>query len=327
MAPNESVTGRRAVFTLAFLRKDWSSALREHPAHTFQPLPDVLAAWEGEGIDAGVFHKGVEEARHRFTGYGLAEMLPFERVAVACRSSRSGAFGGFHHPDQGYRHLQMVSVLTMYGPMGQPVPERPTFALLDLLRAYVHDCLHYGSRRRYVDVAGEVVRTQYGINFRRPGGRSYSAADSEDSAHTRNLGVVMEGACDREARAVTRLTAARWGVAEPADAFGALAYRDVTGTLAEADIGAGAEVLTGCAEKVRYAEALRGYESGVGRRYAGFLGEFAPGEEDWCHALIVGAIISGDVAPLGAWLDDRHGPGAFAGLFRAADYFAPDGRA
>jgi hypothetical protein len=35
------------------------------------------------------------------------------------------------------------------------------------------------------------------------------------------------------------------------------------------------------------------------------------------HSQIVAAMISGDLAPLEAWLDARHGPGSFAGMFRA----------
>ncbi len=116
----------------------------------------------------------------------------------------------------------MFSIVTMYGPMGNAIPQRPDLALLDLVRAYAHDCLHYGSRRRYVDVAGTPTRTQYGINFRRTSGRTYSAADPDGTPHTRNLGIVMEGACDREARRITRELAVRFGVCEPEDTAGRL---------------------------------------------------------------------------------------------------------
>ncbi|MFB7600544.1 hypothetical protein [Streptomyces sp. NPDC056160] len=215
-----------------------------------------------------------------------------------------------------------MAVITMYGPMERRNPERPELALLDLLRAYAHDCLHYGSRRRYVEVAGMPVRTQYGINYRRTGGQSYSAADRRGSHHTRNLGIVMEGACDKEARSITRQTAERFGVAEPSGPLGALAFRDVTGTLTEDDTGHAAGPL-GSEEQTRYAAALSGYERGVNRRYAHFLEEFAPGEESECHTRLLAAIISGDVTALGTWLDERHGPGTFMGLFRTPGYFDP----
>ncbi|MFE5810171.1 hypothetical protein [Streptomyces sp. NPDC056491] len=304
------------------MRGDPSSLTDKHPAHTFRPLAEVLGEWETDGIDVTPFRSGVDSARRRYVRHGLIRMLPLDRVLIGYRSTRAGAFGGFHHPDQGYRHLQMVAVITMYGPMEGSTPERPALALLDLLRAYAHDCLHYGSRRRYVDVAGVPVRTQYGINFRRTGGQTYSAADARESRHTRNLGVVMEGACDREARTIARQAAASFGITEPSDALGALAYRDGTGTLTDVDVKRGTNV-SGGEEGQRYAASLRGYETAVNRRYGHFLEEFAPGEEHACHTLILRAIISGDMKALGTWLDERHGPGTFTGLFRAPGYFEP----
>ncbi|MFE4665153.1 hypothetical protein ACFRI7_25905 [Streptomyces sp. NPDC056716] len=289
----------------------------------FRPLSDLLSGWEANGIDTTLFRAGVDIAGHRYAGYGLARMLPLERVLVGCASSRAGAFGGFHHPDQGYRHLQMAAVITLFGPMGRRIPEPPApLVLLDLLRAYAHDCLHYGSRRRYVDVAGVPVRTQYGINYRRTNGQPYSAADKRGSHHTRNIGIVMEGACDKEARFITWQAAEHFALTEPSDVLGALAFRDVTGTLTEEDAGRVVNVPQG-EEQTRYAAALLGYEKGVNRRYTHFLEEFAPGEEHECHTRLLAAIISGDVTRLGAWLDERHGPGTFTGLFRTPGYFEP----
>ncbi|MFD4540967.1 hypothetical protein [Streptomyces bauhiniae] len=112
--------------------------------------------------------------------------------------------------------------------------------------------------------------SQYGINFRRPSGQSYSAADPLGSPHTRNLGIVMEGACDREARRITRETAVRFGIREPDDPLGQLAFRDVTGTLSDEDVTAGREEEP-VDEVAGYVERLRRYEAGVNRRYAVFL--------------------------------------------------------
>ncbi|MFE3886871.1 hypothetical protein ACFXPQ_28900 [Streptomyces lydicus] len=288
----------------------------------FRPLSEVLSRWAADGIGTAAFHAGVEIARRRYAGYGLAAMLPLDRVLVGCKFSRAGAFGGFHHPDQGYRHLQIMAVITMFGPMKRRNPECPELALLDLLRAHAHDCLHHGSRRRYAEVAGAPVRTQYGINYRRTKGQCYSAADKRGSRHTRNLGVVMEGACDREARVLTRQTAERFGVTEPSDVLGALAFRDMTGTLTEEDTGHVVDLLEST-EQTRYAAAINGYETGVNFRYTVFLEEYAPGEEDDFHAILLTAIISGDVGALGAWVDDRHGPGTFMGLLRSPGYFEP----
>ncbi|MBY8889151.1 hypothetical protein K7472_30540 [Streptomyces sp. PTM05] len=305
------------------MRADASSLTRKHPAHVFRPLPELLSRWAADGIDTTPFRTGAEIAGRRYAAYGLARMLPLDRVLVGYDSSRADAFGGFHHPGQGYRHLHMVAVITMYGPMERRSPERPALALLDLLRAYAHDCLHYGSRRRYVEVAGVPVRTQYGINYRRTSGQTYSAADQHGSLHTRNLGIVMEGVCDKEARSITRQTAERFDVAEPSDVLDALVFRDVTGRLTEEDARRVVAV-PGNTERTRYAAALADYEKGVNHRYARFLAEFAPGEEEDCHKRLLAAVISGDAAALGTWLDERHGPGTFTGLFRTPGYFGPD---
>ncbi|OIK24873.1 hypothetical protein [Streptomyces malaysiense] len=302
---------------LAALRADVSPLTAKHPAHVFRPLPKMLGRWEADGIDTGPFHAGVEIAGRRYAGYGLTKLLPFDRVLIGCESSRPGAFGGFHHPDQGYQHLRMAAVITMYGPLEGRSPERPALALLDLLRAYAHDCLHHGSRRRYVEVAGTPVRTQYGIDHHRVNGGPYPAAGP------RGVRILMEGACDREARSVTRRVAEHLAVAQPTDVLGALAYRDATGTLTAEDADRAAAA-PGSGERTRYMTALADYEHGVNRRYARFLEEFAPGAEDECHTRLLGAVISGDASALRTWLDDRHGPGTFAGLFRAPAHGEPD---
>ncbi|MFJ1583198.1 hypothetical protein ACIOC1_07780 [Streptomyces sp. NPDC088197] len=216
-----------------------------------------------------------------------------------------------------------MAVITMYGPMECRDTERSPLALLDLLRAYTHDCLHYGSRRRYVEVAGRPVRTQYGINYRRATGQPYSVVDRHGSRNTRNLGIVMEGACDKEARSITRQTAERFGVAEPFDILDALVFRDVTGTLSEEDTGRAVEVHAS-EEQTRYAAALSDYDRTVTRRYVRFLAEFGLGEGDELHARLLAAIVTGDVTELMTWLDERHGPGTFTGLFSAPGYFEPD---
>ncbi|WP_406459473.1 hypothetical protein OG782_15280 [Streptomyces sp. NBC_00876] len=125
-----------------------------------------------------------------------------------------------------------------------------------------------------------------------------------------------------EARSITRETAEQFGVTETSDALDALAFRDVTGTLTDRDGPCVADLLES-GERTRYAAALCGYEIGVNRRYAHFLAEFAPGEEVECHKRLLAAVITGDVTELGAWLDERHGPGTFTGLFRTPGYFEP----
>ncbi|MFI9723792.1 hypothetical protein ACIHFE_29730 [Streptomyces sp. NPDC052396] len=235
LAPNEHLAGpETAPLLTALTRLRTSDDLTgQHPEHTFLPLPRALSRWQEAGVDVSPFNDGRDLLCERYAELGLRHLLPLDRVLVAVRSTRPGAFGGFHHPNQGYRHLQMQAVITMYGGMNADAPEVPALAVLDLLRAYAHDCLHYGSYRSYQLHGGEVVRTQYGLNFRRHDGRSYSAPDCGASPTTRNIGVVMEGACDREARSITRSAAATHAIT--ATGIDGFAFRDVTGQLDSAD--------------------------------------------------------------------------------------------
>lgn len=266
---------------------------------------------------------GLRRARIRYAEFGLDQLLPLDRVLVGAESARTGAWGGFHHPDQGYRHMQMAAVITMYGPMHRPVPADPGLAMLDVVRAYAHDSLHYGSARRYLLVDGRVMRTQYGINWRRPDGRSYSAVDPDGAHHTRNLGTVMEGACDREARRITRYIAGRFGIVSPdsPDDPGWWAYRDVTGQLGAAEDPGGFGARIG-GEAGVYVASLCRYEASVNRRYERWLVEVGAGEPEELHDLVVSAIISGNTSGLCWWLDERHGPGAFHSMFQADGYLA-----
>lgn len=241
MAPNEHLSGDaeavKLVAMLAELRSGTERLAEHHPQVTFLPLPGVLDEWRTTGFDTCPFREGLALLRARYAALGLRRLLPLERVMVGTRSTREGAYGGFHHPNQGYRHLQMRALITVAGPLVSGKPEDPELAALDLLRAYAHDCLHYGSFRSYRLRGGDIVRTQYGLNFRRQDGRTYSAPDRAGSPTTRNLGVIMEGACDREARALTRQIARRFGITRE-KGMAAYVFRDVTGTLTARDTAA-----------------------------------------------------------------------------------------
>ncbi|MFF4530452.1 hypothetical protein ACFY1P_14370 [Streptomyces sp. NPDC001407] len=285
-------------------------------------MPQALSQWQKAGVDISPFRDGHAMTCHRYAALGLRQLLPLERVMVAVSSRRHGAFGGFHHPDQGYRHLQMRAVVTMYGRMSEGIPQVPALAVLDLLRAYAHDCLHYGSYRSYLLHEEKVVRSQYGLNFRRRDGRSYSVPDRVLSPTTRNLGVVMEGACDREARSITRRTAAEHGIVV-ADGTDGFAFRDVTGQLAPADTATLAGHCAGrTSEPAAYLARMGTYETNVNDRYAGFLAEIGQTEAEDLHTVVLSTVISGNMSTLCTWLDRRYGPGAFAALFMSPGYLS-----
>jgi hypothetical protein len=284
------------------------------PEITFLPLEDVLTS----GLaDTSLFRAGHALMSRRYAAFGMSTLLPFSRVwAGVSSSARPGdraAFGGFHHPGQGYRHLQMTAVITAWGDLTAPVPASPQAIALDLLRSYAHDCLHHGTCRRYrLTPDGEIARVQYGINFRGLDGRTYSAPDPPDATATRNLGIVMEGATDTEATTIARHAAAAYGIASldgPA-AIAGPAFADTTGTLTADDVRRAS--IAGHP----YLRALGGFGHAVTMRYRALLAELAKDPGD-LHDQFVTAMISGDPTALHAWLDTRHGPSCFTSFFRA----------
>jgi hypothetical protein len=278
------------------------------------PLPDLLGAGI---IDKDVFSAGYAVMAARYERIGVRVLLPLERVWAGTRSAAAPGsvrgWGGFHHPAQGYRHIQMDAAVTVFGDLTGRTPVWPQSAALDLVRSYAHDCLHYATFRRYrLTDRGEIARVQYGINFREPDGRTYSAPDGPGDGPTRNLGILMEGATDAEAAAVARQTAASCGITSMDSELGVpgLALADATGTL-RAD-GIEAALVSGHP----YARSLGRFGRTVSARYRALLAGL-DGEPGEAHGQFVAAMISGDLARLEAWLDGRHGPGAFARLFRA----------
>jgi hypothetical protein len=210
----------------------------------------------------------------------------------------------------------MDAAVTVFGDLAGRTPVSPQSAALDLVRSYAHDCLHYATFRRYrLTGRGEIARVQYGINFRQPDGRTYSAADAPGDGPTRNLGILMEGATDAEATAIARQTARSCGITGMGPEAGprGLALGDVTGALTARGIEAA------LASGHPYARCLGRFGRTVTTRYQALLTELdgGPGE---AHGQFVAAMISGDLAPLEAWLDTRHGPGSFVRLFRAPSF-------
>lgn len=316
LTPNETVTGteaqREEILTrLTRFRRQPEQALKlseTHPALSFRTLDAVVRTLD----DRAVFDLGVELARERFAALGLASLLPMDRVFVGVVSTVP-AHGGFNYPlhpyPPGYRYVQAAAVITRYGDLHGTTTPAPGLTALDLVRAYAHDCLHYGTFRSYRLGTTGTHRSQHGINFRREDGRTYSARDATGSASTRNLGVIMEGAIDREATAPARATAAAAKVACPPGGIDLYAFRDCTGNGIPAP-----------EDKNPWLASMNGYARSVTTPYAGFLAEIAGPDEHELHDLIIRATLDGDLEPLQRWLEGRYGPGEFTALFRSSAY-------
>ncbi|MFF7249888.1 hypothetical protein ACFZBU_38995 [Embleya sp. NPDC008237] len=154
--------------------------------------------------------------------------------------------------------------------------------------------------------------------------RKNARRDPVGAETTRNIGVVMEGACDREARAITRRAAARHDITAR-DCGDAIAFRDVTGPLDPADLSTIlADSNPAATERDAYFVSLARYQANVNARYERFLTEIGRSEAEDLHALILTTVIGGDVSRLCEWLDRRHGPGTFTALFLSPGYLAPE---
>ncbi len=287
------------------------------PGVTGHPLLQVLDAGI---IDPQVFRTGYAIMAARYEQLGIRTLLPLERVWAGTRSAAepgtARSYGGFHHLAQGYRHIQMDAAVTVSGDLTGQVPVSPQAAALDLVRSYAHDCLHYATFRRYrLTDRGEIARVQYGINFREPDGRTYSAPDAPGDGPTRNLGIVMEGATDTEATVIARQAAQSCGIngTDTEAGLPGLVFADVTGTVTACGIGAALLL------DHPYARSMNRFGGAVTLRYRALLNELDASPAD-AHGQIIAAMISGDITPLEAWLDARHGPGSFAGMFRAASF-------
>ena len=247
-------------------------------------------------------------------------LLPLERVFVAVAAT-AAEHGGFHHrllphraPDDiqapGYRYVQAAAVISRYGDLHAtpPTPCTPGIVGLDLLHAYVHDTFHYLTYRAFRLGANGIHRNQHGINFRRESGQTYSARDPQGSASTRNLGIVMEGAFDREAAAIAGFAAQAVGFAAVAGGIDVAAFQDAIGAH------------TPRVDNGPYLASMNGYTALVTEPYATFLADIGGPETTELHTLIVRATLDGDLVRLQAWLDQRYGPGEFAALFRSGAY-------
>lgn len=251
--------------------------------------------------------------------------MPADRTWIAVASTKPGTFGGFHYLGQGYRHWQMTALLTRYGPLCGPGRSDPGLAALDLIRGYAHDSLHYGSYRAYqahpAPAGYGISRTRYGINFRRPDGRTYSRPDPPGSPLTRNLGTITEAATDREATRITRQAARATSLAEPLSGPRARAWRDSTGQLTAADLSPPASQPddTGPAA---YRVRMTRYHRAITAPYIAFLAELSPADPAALHDLIISATITGSLASLCHALNQQHGPAAFSRLFKTPAYTA-----
>ncbi len=324
LAPGERLAGtpdqRRALCRALHALRARPDPGQANPALFLTTLATLISS-PPPFLDPDVVKAGLAETSRRYRELGITSLLPPGRTFIGTASADPAAFGGFHYPGQGYRHWQMTAVITRCGPLGMASLPDPRIAALDLVRAYAHDSLHYASYRRYQwhPDGTRPVRVRYGINFRRPDGRPYSATDPPGSPTTRNLGIIMEAATDREARAITARTARLLGITPPLGDPDRAGYRDATGQLISADLARHAPAPDPSGHAAFLAR-MTTYEHTVAVPYTAFLAELGPASLASPHTAILRAIITGSLTDLCRILSQHHGPAAFARLFKTTSY-------
>lgn len=284
-------------------------------------------------VSQPLLHEAFDDLAHRLHDYGIGSLLNPSRVWVgitACPTTNF--FGGFYHPNQGYRYLQQIAVTSLSGMLSSH-PVDCNLRTLELLRAYAHDTLHHHTYRLFLPVpAGKqstqrFYRMQYGINFRRWDGQSYSARDAIRATTTLNLGNIMEAATDQFAHEFVLSLAERSGYHLSSSPLEGYLYRDCTGQLTSADISHLRAIERGLAQLdapqafSTYAKNMRLFVQYVTLRYRSFLAEYGAKDDGMLHTLLLKSMLSGKMRELCQYLDGVQGKsGSFRHLFKTPDY-------
>jgi hypothetical protein len=309
--------------------------IREHhPLLTFISL-DVLAydSRYEEWVCQSLLREAFSVLAQKLSSYQNGTLLDPQRVWVGIQApSHAGFFGGFYHANQGYRYLQQIAVTSLAGALSS-CPVDQTLATLELIRAYIHDTLHYNSYRLFAPLPSgsqpgqSFYRLQYGINFRKWDGRSYSAKDAIRSATTRNLGNIMEAATDRFAHELVLSLAQKIHYTPPSSVIADYLYRDCTGQLTPADMLFLRQLEQGRASLdvphvlQVYLQDMRLFVQYVTMRYRSFLQEFDPEESHHLHECILEGMLTGRCKKLCQCLDAIQGQKhSFSSLFQTPSW-------
>ena len=137
--------------------------------------------------ESSLFRVGLEAAAEHMRQIGV-EPIPPDRFVLYDPQGNDGL--GFHSRfATGFRYLDLVG----HAVLVRPLVLSPALCAADALRSYIHDSLHNATFRSFrIGSSGEVFREQYGVNFRREDGISYSAPTLSGS-RTINLNLLMDG--------------------------------------------------------------------------------------------------------------------------------------
>lgn len=182
---------------LARLRAaDVSSQL---PLREWMTLRDVIRGKERWGIDSRLFRDLVHSAQERFWELGLMfPLLDPGRFFVGKLPDGDRDIGGFYSKKaKGFMYLYRYGWSVALNARKYAI--RDSLTTLDMARNYIHDSIHAATFRSYrlvpeSDRDFAVAYAQYGYNFRRKDGFSYSSVKMTASAPKQiNVNLFMDG--------------------------------------------------------------------------------------------------------------------------------------
>lgn len=151
-------------------------------------------------LDRPLFSDIVKTAEKKIQRYDSTfQVLPFDRYVVGEVDAQTNPdTGGFNSKySRGFKYLANCGFAAV---LSERYTKNQQVVTLELARSYLHDCIHSASFRTIrilpegIESKFSVYREQYGINFRKANGSSYSAPYApEESPQNINLGVLMDG--------------------------------------------------------------------------------------------------------------------------------------
>ena len=294
-----------------------------------------------ENFSFDIFNEGLIRLSRKLSTLGC-DQIPKSRFLIGIAQRKLSEFGGFHTPLHGYRHLEQISVssvIRLSFPSREVGEFLPALRALELLRSIAHDAIHHASYRVYrinentvdsTNISEMIYRWQYGINFRKSNGVSYSNRDAGSSKTTRNLGVIMEAVTDRFATEFVReygratLAAVAHANGSPIEKLIAL---DIEGSFDDKALAIARSYEVRDAEKViakiesQFVKSMRLFNQYVTQRWVSARTEIAPICFIELETQILLAILSGKLNCLVAFFDAKiKHSGAFKSLFRQSTY-------
>jgi hypothetical protein len=257
-------------------------------------------------IDTTLFKKGIEN----FYKYQEAlnedyNFLPLDRVFVGLHkingkpNEKFDEFGGYYSKYQTYYHLEQISLTSLMGCYVSGNYHK-TLTTLELLRSYFHDSIHFNTFRSYKlkynyhsDIRLEDIhRLQYGFNFRREDGKSFSNLDSKEAKTTRNLGMIMEGVTDDFSKlAIAKIIEDEKISLSDLSHFENVILNEITSTTFKESYPSDDAF---SAEEANYLNRINDAYKTVWKLYYQFLNEFSVGSKQDFRNFIFTTMINGD---------------------------------